>query len=108
MGLRGSDVVTENQRSVPWTVMVATWSMPPDTPGTLAERPIGRTRPGERSSTMSEQLPFWHEPTQGEGVPAARAEGQQLPPCEESRLRPLLTAVMGVPELASPAPVANA
>ena len=57
-----SELVKENQTFVPWTVMVASWSIPPDTPGTVSA--LHWSDPtGERSSTTSEQFPCWHEPT---------------------------------------------
>ena len=70
-----SDAVAENQRSVPWTVIVASWSTPPETPGTV--RAAHWSDPtGERSSTTSEQLPLLADANQGEGVPPTATERQ--------------------------------
>ncbi len=95
-----SEVVSENHRSVPWTVMVASWSIPPDSPGTRQSRPLVGPYRGtfEHDVRAGALLARTHE---GEGVPAARPEGHQLSPCEEVLLGPLPTAVVRVPELAS-------
>jgi hypothetical protein len=57
-----SELVTENQSEVPWTVIVARSSTPPDTPGTVNADHWSEPT-GERSRTTPEQLPCWHEPT---------------------------------------------
>ena len=56
-----AEVVSENHRSLPWTVMVATWSAPAGTGTVRPDHWSDAT--GERSRTTDEQLPFWHVPT---------------------------------------------
>ena len=56
-----ADVVTENQRSLPCTVMDATSSTSAGTGTATADHWSDET--GERSRVTAEQLPFWHKPT---------------------------------------------